>query len=279
VGASYTHKSGRGEMELGNVLKTTYGANIVLGAYSGIKTETNPAEPRDDESQSIIRYLFSGRIAGDRQHESYANEAISVIQMFASKASVIKDKYARMQELAEKANKGKGKGSPKKLEEMQQEFEQLAGEINNIVNNTEWNGNRLFTDEGTTISISIGNNSTIDVIAKDLSIDVEGLDLTTDPERALATIQWQAAHSDYYSCYLEEQVERLGGAIQLIEFERYNDLGIKPEEFNMELAKQVAAYASIKTFEELSGLFDAQANVGPDRALELLKDKMPEDTE
>jgi len=261
---------GGGVMELGNLLKVTFGAQVILGAYSEITTEENPTEPHNDQPELIVQYLLSGRIADDWQNESYANEAISAVQMFANEASVIKDKYARMLELAEKANKGKG--SPKKREQMQEEFEQLAEEINNIVDSTEYNRNKLFSDRGTTISISIGNSSSIDVVARDLSIDIEGLDLTTDPERALATIQRKFSESDYYSGYLEDQVGRLQGAIKLIEFERYNDLGIKPEEFNTELAKQVAAYASIKTLEELSALFDAQANVEPDRALELLKD-------
>lgn len=259
-------------MELGNLLTVTYGAHVILGAYNDIGTEKNPTKPPDDQSQFVVQYLLNGKIPDCRHDESYANEAISAIQMFAGKASVIRDKYAQMLELAEKANKGNK--SPKKLEEMQEELEQLAAEINDIVNSTEYNGNKLFTKEGTTISISIGNRSTIDVVAKDLSIDVEGLDLTTDPDRVVATVQWKAADSEYYSGYLADQVSRLENSGNLIEFERYNDLGFKPEEFNVELAKQVAAYASIQTSQALSALFDAQANVEPDRALELLRDRI-----
>lgn len=95
-----------------------------------------------------------------------------------------------------------------------------------------------------------------------------------DPDRVLATIQWKASEADYHSGYLADQVSQLEGARKLIEFERYNDLGFKPEEFNVALAKQVAAYASIQTSDALSALFDAQANVEPDRVLELLRDVM-----
>lgn len=260
-------------MELGNLLKVTFGAHAIVGAYNKIGAAENLPEPGRDDPELIIQYFFSGRVDQGWQNESYANEAISAVQMFASKASIIRDKYARMLELAEEVNKGKGKGSPKKLDEMQQEFEQLAGEINDIVNRTQYNRNELLSDVGTTISVSIGNNSSIDIVAKDLSIDAEGLDLRTDPGRALATVQRKLSESDYYSDYLDEQVERLQNAIHFIEFERYNDLGIKLEEFNTELAKQVAAYAGVKTSEQLSVLFEAQANVEPDRALELLKDK------
>jgi hypothetical protein len=261
-------------MELGNLLNVTYGAHVILGAYNHVGAEKNPTEQPDDQSQMIVQYLVNGKIVDGRQNASYADEAISTVQMFAGEALVIKDKYAQMLELAEEANKTKGKGSGKELEQMQQELEQLAQEINDIVNSTEYNGNKLFTKEGKTISISIGNRSTIDIVPKDLSIDVEGLDLTTDPDRVLATVQWKAADSNYYSGYLADQVSRLDSAWKLIEFEQYNDLGFKPDEFNVELAKQVAAYASIQTSDALSALFDAQANVEPDRVLELLRDVM-----
>ena len=264
-------------MELGNLLRATFGAHVVLGAYSRINAQDNPPERRDEEPQAIVQYLLSGRVAQNWQNESYANEAISVVLMFADEVSIIRDKYARMLELAEEANKGNK--SSKKLEQMQEELEQLAQDINDIVNSAEYNGNKLFTKEGTTISIYIGNNSSIDVVAKDLSIDAASFDLTTDPDRALAIIQWKASDSDYYSEYLADQVGHLQGAIELIELDRYNDLGMTPEEFNADTAKQVAAYAAIKTSEQLSALFDAQANVDPDRALELLKDKIGSTTE
>lgn len=261
-------------MELGNLLRLTYGANVILGAYTTTNTKKDSPEGLDDESQSVIQYLLHGKMADGLQDASYASEAVSMAQMFADKAAIIKDKFARMQELAEQAAETNGK--PKKLEQMQEEFEQLAAEINEIVNSTEYNGNKLFTGKGSTISISIGNNSTIDIFAKDLSIDIEGLDLTTDAEAALIAIQSKVSQSNYYSGYLEDQAEHLQSAIQLIEFEKYNDLGIEADKFNMELAEQIAAYASTKTLEELSALFDIQANIEPDRALQLLQEKIEE---
>jgi flagellin len=218
---------------------------------------------------SVIQYLLEGKVSEKHQNETYANEVISVIQDLAETASTIKDKFARMKELAEQA--ASGEYSVEEVEEMQTEFEQLVVEVNNLVDNTEQNKNKLFSDEGTNISVSIGNNSSINIVAMNLSIDGEGLDLTTDPDGVLAAIQGMASQSSYYSEYLGDQLNNLGEMVNYIEFEKYNDIGVDAKEFDMELAEEVAGVAATITLEELTVLFDVQANVESEKALQLLE--------
>ncbi|MHC4726993.1 MAG: flagellin N-terminal helical domain-containing protein, partial [Planctomycetota bacterium] len=180
------------------------------------------------------------------------------------------DKFARMKVLAEQA--ASGEYSAEEVEEMQTEFDQLVVDINKLVDNTEQNNNKLFSNEGTTVSVSIGNNSSINIIAMDISINGEGLDLTTDPEGVLMTIQSKASQSSYYSEYLGDQLNNLGEMINYIEFEKYNDMGVDAEEFDIEMAEEVAGVAASTTLEELTILFDAQANVKSEKALQLLEE-------
>jgi len=261
-------------MELGNLIKVAYGVHVITGAYNHTNNQPNAASD-NDAAASVIQYLLHGKMPEGQENERYANEAISMAQRFADATGEIKEKLQRMEELAEKAA---STGSKKKKEELQEEFEQLAGEINDIVKNTEYNDNKLLSADGKTISISIGNSSTINVVSKDLSIDIDGLDLTTDAEGALAAIQSIASKSSYYSKYLEEQASRIESMAGLIEFEIPNDMGIEADEdeFDMSLAKEVAGYASSQTLEDVSVLFEAQANVEPNRALQLLKDRIEE---
>ena len=261
-------------MELGNLINVTYGANVILAAYNSSNANEDSTEPLDDKSVSIIQYLLRGKVSEDSQNESYANEAISMTQGFADTASTIKDKFARMKELAEQA--ASGEYSAVEVEAMQTEFEQLIEEINDLVTNTAQNNNKLFSSEGTTISISIGNNSTIDIAAMDLSINGEGLDLTTDPEAALAAIQSKVSKSEYYSEYLGDQLDHLEKIAHLIEFEKYNDMGVDAQEFDMEQAKEVAAFAATATLQGLLVLYGGQENIDPDKALQLLKDEIIE---
>ncbi|MHC4629181.1 MAG: flagellin, partial [Planctomycetota bacterium] len=202
-------------MELGNLVNVTYSANVILSAYDASNADEDSSEVIDDSSVSVIEYLLEGRISENSQNESYANEAISMTQGLAETASTIKDKFARMKELAEQA--ASGEYSAEQIEDMQSEFEQLMEEINNLVDDTELNGNKLFSGEGTTISISIGNNSSIDIVAEDLSIDGEGLDLTTDPEGTLAAIQSKVSESSYHSEHLSDQLDNLERMVNYIE--------------------------------------------------------------
>ncbi len=259
-------------MELGNLMKVVYGVHVITGAYNNKINEPN-ATADDDAAASVIQYLLHGKISEGQENERYVSEAISMAQEFADAALEINNKLQTMKELAEKAVRT---GSNKQKEKLQEEFKQLAGEINDIVENTEYNGNKLFSSDGKTISISIGNGSSIDVVSKDLRIDIDGLDLTTDAEGALAAIQSSASKSSYYSGYLEDQVSHLKSMADLIEFAIPNDMGIEADEFDMALAKEVAGYASSQTLEDLSVLFEAQTNVEPERALQLLKDRIEE---
>ncbi|MBN1804526.1 MAG: hypothetical protein JW837_04700 [Sedimentisphaerales bacterium] len=255
-------------MELGNLINVTYSANVILGAYNAGNANENSSEVLDDSSASVIQYLLEGKVSKSRQNESYANEVISVTQGLNETASTIKDKYARMKELAEQA--ASGEYSAEEVEEMQTEFEQLVEEVNSLVDNTQQNNNKIFSSEGTAISISIGNNSTIDIVAKDLSIDGEGLDLTSDPEGVLTAIQGKVSQSSYYSGYLGDQLDNLGKMVNHIEFEKYNDMGVDAEQFDTELAKEVAGIAAASTLQELTALFNAQSNVESEKALQLL---------
>ncbi len=257
-------------MELGNLTKVGYGVHVITGAYNQTNNQPNAASD-DDAATSIIQYLLHGKMSEGQKNERYANEAISMMQIFAEAVSRIHEKVQRMKELAKKAVHT---FSEKKLDKLQEEFKGLGVEINDIVENTEYNGNKLFSADGKTISISIGKASSIDIVSKDLSIDIDGLDLTTDAEGALAAIQSIASQSSYYSGYLEELVSHLENMVGLIEFKIHNDMGIEADEdlFDMALAKEVAGYASSQTLEDVSVLFDAQANVEPNRAVQLLRD-------
>jgi len=241
------------KMELGNLINVTYSANVILGAYNASNANEDSSEVLDDSSASVIQYLFEGKVSENRQNESYANEVISMTQGLAETASTIKDKFARMKELAEQA--ASGDYSAEEVEAKQTEFEQLIEEINDIVNNTEQNKNKLFSGEGTAISISIGNNSTINIVAKDLSVNGEGLDLTTDPEGVVTSIQSKVSQSSYYSDNLGDQLDNLGEMINYIEFEKNNDMGVDADEFDMELAEEVAGVAAATTLDELTVLF------------------------
>ena len=270
MGVQQRTQCGGKTMEIGNLTKVGYGVHVITGAYNQTNNQPNAASD-DDAAASVIHYLIHGNISEGQENERYANEAISMAQRFAEAVSRIYERLQKMKELVEKAVHTFAK---KKLDKLQEEFKLSANEINKIVENTEYNGNKLFSADGKTISISIGKAASIDIVSKDLSIDIDGLDLTTDTEGALSAIQSIANESSYYSGYLEELVSHLENMVGLIEFKIQNDMGIEGDEveFDMAHAKEVAGYASSQSQEDASVVFDAQANVEPIRAMQLLRD-------
>ncbi len=258
-------------MELGNLVRIAFSAHVITGAQtSSISKQEEGTALLSDEAQAVIRYLNEGKLQQDLQNQKYADEAVSVIRMFAEEADCISDKYDQMQQLVQSASEGAF--LPEELEDIQTEFEQLAGEINDLVFETEYNSNKLFSSEGLPITISIGNKSSIDVDPTDLSIDTEGLDLTSDADEVLWAIQSKVSEAEYYSGYLNTKVENLENMIRLIEFDIYNDLGIKPDQFDFDLAREVASHASQMTEQEIEELFARQTNVDSATVLQLLKD-------
>ena len=196
-----------------NALKTDFSAYGIRMAYSAISDSTNITN--DDEPVAIIRELLRSNVDDIRQSANDANSAISMLQMFDAAATAIGGKLKTMKELAEKTATGYYTSSEKA--DMQQEFEGLAKEVNAIVNSTEYDGNKLFTSAGQTISLSLGNGLTTDIFAKDLSVDISGLNLATDAEGALAAIQNVITELSEYSGYLAIQGTRLEDAMTKIE--------------------------------------------------------------
>jgi len=264
-------------LELGNVLNTSYGANVIIGAYNGTDnssgTDVQSNNLNNGDVELVIEQLlgdnnFSRNISDARN----ANEAVSMSQSFEEASSAIVEKFIDMAQLAEAA--ATGTYSEGELAEMQQQFEQLAGEINTIVDSTEYDGNKLFGSEGQTISISIGNGSSIDIAANDMSLDVDGIDLTdqVSAEESLSSINESLQAASSYNEYLSTQTARLGNAASIIEFDIAAESGVEDSELDSEAVMEIAAYAASVVFTDITVLFETAINLVSERVAQLLED-------
>lgn len=194
--------------ELGNVLGTGYSAHVIV--YSRISDSLEAiasGERTSDGTTSLIRELLRGEIAGSLQAARNASDAVSMVQTFEGAASSISEILTQMAELATQAAKEVYSDEQKAI--MQEQFKDSANEINKIVDSTKFNGNKLLSAYGRTISIPMSNGSTIDIAATDLSFDAEGLDLTTDAGTALASVEEHIEQTTSYRGHLSGQAERL----------------------------------------------------------------------
>ncbi len=256
---------------LNNVLGTGYSAHVIV--YSRIKDSleaiTSGESTSDNAASLLIRELLRGEIAGSLQAARNASDGISIAQTFENAASSINEILAIMAELATKAESGIYSDAQKAV--MQKQFTESADEINDIVENTKLNGNKLFSASGRTISISMSNGSTIDIVTKDLTFDTEGLDLTTDSGTVLAFITEKIEETTSYIGDLGRQAEKLAIMSQLTEFDVIHAMGYNANISNMDLATEIAAQTMGQIIAESVVLLETQANIQPSRALKLLE--------
>ncbi len=265
---------GRGEKlsdyEFKNILDAVNGAYIANGAYSGLSNSIPGQPPKQNSVVATIPEMLNGKIADVRLSAKEASTTFSIIQTFADVVNNISAKLEDMEALSKKV--GNGDYSKVQIEQMHKEFEELAGDINEIVKDTEHDYNKIFTADGKAISLPIGNGSGVTIFAKDLSFDVEGLDLTNAPEDAQFHVRKVIDFVSEYYDYLTRQFRRVENATAVIESEMEIAADVDLRDFTILLAGETASYLSNNILRDTSTSLDTQANLDSSRVLQLLKD-------
>ncbi|MHC4623276.1 MAG: flagellin N-terminal helical domain-containing protein [Planctomycetota bacterium] len=256
-------------VEFHNVLDSAYGAYVVRGITSRLG---GSAAPERGVAVAKLREMLRGNTADAYRSAHEASTAVCMVQTLASAVNTIGNKLGAMKELAKNASGADY--SKLQVEQMQKEFVGLAKGINEIVKDTEFDFNKLLTAEGETISIRVTQDTKIDIFAKDLSFNSEGLDLTKDPAGALGEITKATATLNEYSTFLDRQGERLADIMAIVDAELVAAVNEDLNDFSIELTWQLVSYAKHKFLEEPVALLDTQANADPDRALRLLADEV-----
>ncbi|MFQ6034593.1 MAG: hypothetical protein ACE5NM_01945 [Sedimentisphaerales bacterium] len=223
-----------------------------------------------DREVAVIREYLLGNIADVRLSAKEANAAISVVQTFDHAATTIRDKLVAMEELAEKVVHGHYTNTDKAS--LQKQIQKWAKKINSIVNNTKYDGNKLFTSEGQTIVRSIGNGRYIRLFAKDFTFNVENVDLVTNANTALKTIKRARKGASEYTDYLKSQNELLQDAMATIEQKMASAAGIEWSDFETKIMQQFIKNLSANISNDMAISTEMQANITSDQALQLLKD-------
>ncbi|MHC4543976.1 MAG: flagellin N-terminal helical domain-containing protein [Planctomycetota bacterium] len=226
--------------------------------------------PDNDSSVAIIREFLQGNIADVRLSAQDANVATSMTQMFVDAAITIRDKLTLMEQLAQKATNDYYTSTDKAS--MQKQFEQLAKDTNDIVDNTEYESNKLFTANGQVISRPLGNGQTINLFARDLTLDITNLDLTQDAKAALATIKNALKEANEYTTFLSSQNKLLQDAMATIENRIASAAGIEQSDFGKQIVQKMTSYLTAMILDEPRISSQSQSNITADEALYLLKD-------
>jgi len=128
---------------------------------------------QDDAAGLAVRELIRADVAALRQGSRNAADGISMLQTAEGALGAIDNILIRMEELAEQASTQSY--SSDQIMIMENEFMELASEIDRIVGNTEFNEKNLLNDASKTYSIHVGTGDTIDISGKALTADDIGV--------------------------------------------------------------------------------------------------------
>lgn len=225
--------------------------------------------PGEDKEIAVIREFLLGDIVDVRVTAQQANDAVSMLQTFEAAATDIHNKLVSMEQLANKALNGRHTDEERAT--MQEELEALAGDMNNTAATTEYDGNKLFTSQGQTVSVAIDKLRSIHLIAQDLTFSTENVNLAENAKAALANIKKAVTQTAEYLDNLTLKNQILRDAMAAVESEMTAAVGIKPADFQTEVSKQFAADLAAAISEDMDVALKTQANVDAHEALTLLR--------
>jgi flagellin-like hook-associated protein FlgL len=226
--------------------------------------------PNRDRAVATIRELLASRTAAVRQNAGDASTAVSALQIFTDAIETIAEKLIKMLELAKKAL---GEDYPlTQVERMQKQFRNLARQINQITNSTEYKFNKPFSGGGKTLSISAGNGMKIDIFARDFRIDARELNIERNPQSALSKISEAITNIRGYKTYLDRQAAHMRDITAAFELEIQSAMGVDMRDFQPELAAPMADYTASVILQDKQTSMNTQANLTPNEILKLLKD-------
>jgi flagellin len=274
-------------LDLTDVLNVNSAASLNFAALFTNKAYNEPNEPTEaandgdviddieaDIASSTIENSLRAAVARRRQATTNASEAISMLQTFQAATSTINGKLTQMASLANESAGSSRTYTDEEKAAMQTQFEALAGEINDIVNNTQSSGNKLLSATGQTVSVSIGNGSIIQISPRNLSIDVDGLDMSIAPGGpGMAIVETATEQTSDYQKYLNDVTKELEKVAEIFEFDFVGSLGTEPSVGDSILAVKEAAEVVSQLIANNATLIKIQAEVTSDTALQLLKSK------
>jgi len=273
--------------DIAGILNTTY-AILPEGTFVVSSAGEVYSEPKDPEhiaadTESYIdrdavhvdivsplnQNLVRSEIADRYDAVDNAEQTISMIQTFDRAAARIVGKLEQMIAMAEESAGSSRTYTDTELTAMQAEFKKLAGEINEITDSVESDGNKLVGSGGQAITVDVGNGSTIYIYAADLSISDEGLNASiTTGGPGLASAEAAMAYTAGYRNYLGEKARDLEQVSNAIDF----DVGTVASALSIDqiLTMEKAAEAVSRVISDSSLLTETQASVTPEKALALL---------
>jgi flagellin len=231
---------------------------------------------KDDAAGLAVRELMRADIAVLEQGSRNALDGISMLQTFEGAMGSIDASLVRLKQLAEQAATGSYSSAQRII--MNNEFTEMAAEINRIAGAVSFNGNNLLNSATATISIQFGTASTdkIDVYGSDMSSSALGLssasiNTAASARAALSTLGTAITTKDAARAAYGYKMNRLESTITVINNQAENLLSAESRISDVDVATEMAIMTRNQVLAQAGVAMLSQANTMPQLALNLLQ--------
>ncbi|MFN4328637.1 MAG: flagellin [Limnobacter sp.] len=165
---------------LGAQMNLSKSAGSLETSISRLSSGLRVNSAKDDAAGLAIAERMTAQIRGFDVAARNANDGVSLLQVADGALGKISDNMQRMRELAVQAKNGTLNTTDRS--NLNREYQELASEVDRIVDGTTFNGNAVFTSANKSVALQIGSgNATTDSLTINLTDTgaAGGNDLTT----------------------------------------------------------------------------------------------------
>ena len=230
---------------------------------------------KDDAAGMAVRELMRADIEVLQQGSRNAQDGISLLQTMEGAVSTIDSLLVRMKQLAEQASTGSYSSAQRTI--MDNEFDQMAAEINRIAGATTFNGIKMLDNSATrSIRFGDGTNDTIEVIGSKLNssgLTLYAMNITTAESAATALTSLDTAINASTSAAAKfgYNMNRLESTRAVLDIQSENLMAAESRISDVDVATEVSLMTRNSVLAQAGTAMLAQANSIPQMALTLLR--------
>ena len=235
---------------------------------------------KDDAAGLAVRELMRADIAMIQQGARNAQDGISMLQTMEGAMAVIDEALVRMKGLAEQAATGSYSAQQRRI--MNNEFQEMATEIDRVANRTEFNETAMLASATGTQNIHFGVDSggtasevtvnSVDITAATLGI-TSAIDITstTNAATALTTLTTAIAAKDSARASFGYKMNRLEMSNNVLGITAENMMASESRVSDVDVATEMSNLTRNQVLAQAGVAMLAQANTMPQMALTLLR--------
>ncbi|HUT29079.1 MAG TPA: flagellin [Sedimentisphaerales bacterium] len=230
---------------------------------------------KDDAAGLAVRELMRADIAVLQQGARNAQDGISMVQTMEGAMQTIDNLLVRMKQLAEQAATGTYSSAQRSI--MDQEFDEMATEIERIAGATEFNGINMLNSASGTIQIVFGDSTDAigvdmtDMTKSGLGINALNIDAPGSAQAALAVLDTAISSKDTARAAFGYKMNRLQSSVEVLNIQAENLLASESRISDVDVATEMAEMTRSQVLANAGVAMLAQANAMPQMALTLLR--------